>query len=474
MNCPKCRTPLAENSRFCGTCGTAVDSGPAPLASAIPAAATAGGPQFAAPPSAAEGIFERIKNILLTPKTEWPVIAAEPTTPGQITLGYVLPLTALLAVISLLRISVIGQSMPFGGTFRSPMLFGLEMAAMTFIAGLLGVWLVALIINVLAPTFGGTRDLDRAFRVSAYSLTPAYVASVLALSPILPSLLELLAGLYGIYVLYLGLPVVMRSRSEKAVGYTATVIICTIIVGGILEFAVYGLMRPIGFGMAGMTDPQSRNTMAEALTAVAKAREQAAAEAATAANNSSRTTANPTDPAHPTDPAQSPAAAMGGLMSAVSGAMAGGDPKVAVTDFHVLTAALPAELPGMKRTDAHGEAHGTLGMKSSSATGTYRSDGGAGVQIQITDVSAVSSLMDVANAAAQTTSSESDSGFERNAVINGQSVHEKYDIQPKHGEITVVLAKRFLVDVTGDGMDMKSLEQSFGQINLAQLTAAKD
>jgi hypothetical protein len=474
MNCPKCRTPVAENSSFCGTCGTAVDSGaipvqrvaaPPPLATAIPVAAIAGGPQFDAQPSPAEGIFERIKNILLTPKTEWPVIAAETTSPGQISIGYVLPLTALVAVISLLRISLIGTSLPFGGTFRSPFMFGLESAAMTFVAGFIAVWLVALIINGLAPTFGGTRDLNKAFRVSAYSLTPAYAASVLALSPILPTLLELLAGLYGIYVLYLGLPVVMRSPREKAVGYTATVIICTILVSIVLEFGVFGLLRgPGGFRTAG-TDVQRNAALTAALTNLAKAGEQAAAQTGAAANNGTQATANPA--------AQTGTTAAGGLMSALGGAM-GGDHRVEVVDFKLLTAALPPALPGMKRTEARGESHAAMGMKSTSATGTYRSDSGAGVQIEITDMSAVSGLMDVASAVAQNTTSESDSGFEKNVIINARTVHEKYDSQARHGEITVMLVKRFQVDVTGDGADLSTLEQSFGQIDLAHLESMKD
>jgi len=66
-------------------------------------------------------------------------------------------------------------------------------------------------------------------KVAAYSLTPACLSSILALSPVLPTLLQFLAGCYGIYVLYLGLPVVMRAPKERALGYTATVVICTIL-----------------------------------------------------------------------------------------------------------------------------------------------------------------------------------------------------------------------------------------------------
>ncbi len=107
---------------------------------------------------------------------------------------------------------------------------------MMFVSTSFVVLVVGVIINALAPTFSGTKDQRRALKVSAYSLTPAMLSSVLALSPLLATLLQLLTGLYGIYVLYLGLPVLMQSPREKAFGYTASVVICIMVVGSV--FAV--------------------------------------------------------------------------------------------------------------------------------------------------------------------------------------------------------------------------------------------
>jgi hypothetical protein len=69
-------------------------------------------------------------------------------------------------------------------------------------------------------------------------LTPALLSSVLALSPILPTLLQLLAGLYGIYVLSLAFPATMNSARDKPFGYTAAVVICTLVTGAILMAVV--------------------------------------------------------------------------------------------------------------------------------------------------------------------------------------------------------------------------------------------
>jgi hypothetical protein len=96
------------------------------------------------------------------------------------------------------------------------------------------------------------------------------------------------------------------------------------------------------------------------------------------------------------------------------------------------------------------------------------------VKVEITDMSAVSGLMGMAGALVESTTSESDSGFERNRDIGGRTAHEKYDAPNKHGELTIMVAKRYQVDLTGDGVDMNTLEQAAGQIDLARLEAMKD
>lgn len=191
---------------------------------------------WAAAAASAPGLLSRIKNLVLSPKTEWPAIASEPTTASQLYVGYVVPLALLAALSSFLKISVLGVESAFGNRFRMPILSGLEFTAMMFVSALFGVLVVGLIIGALAPTFSGTENQRQALKAAAYSLTPAMLSSVLALSPILATLLQLLAGCYGIYVLYLGLPLLMRSPKEKAFGYTASVVVCTILVG--IVFAV--------------------------------------------------------------------------------------------------------------------------------------------------------------------------------------------------------------------------------------------
>jgi hypothetical protein len=160
-------------------------------------------------------------------------------------------------------------------------------------------------------------------------------------------------------------------------------------------------------------------------------------------------------------------------MAAVGGALGGAHPHEPV-DFHKLEALLPTSLPGMSRVHAEGSAKQAIGVKGTSATATYRGTGDARQEIQIADATGVSGLMDLAGSLAGTTSSESDTGYEKDVTIGGHTVHEKYDRNSKHGELSVIVAKRFTVDVTGDAVSMEDLEHSLGQVDLGALAGMQD
>ena len=96
----------------------------------------------------------RAKNILLTPNTEWPVIAGEQTSTGALITGYVMPLAAIGAVAGFIGGSIVGTTIPFVGTYRAPILAGLTTAVFMFVMAIVGVLILAFIIDALAPTFG--------------------------------------------------------------------------------------------------------------------------------------------------------------------------------------------------------------------------------------------------------------------------------------------------------------------------------
>lgn len=168
-------------------------------------------------------LVERVKNILMTPKTEWPRIDSEPATIGGIYTSYVLILAAIPPVCMLIGMLVFG--LPF---ISFPMEYLIAQAVITYVLSLVGVYLMALIIDALAPTFGGTKDMVKAFKVAAYCSTAAWVVGVVYLVPLL-SILAIL-GLYSFYLLYLGLPVLMKTPADKAMVYTIAVVVAAIVI----------------------------------------------------------------------------------------------------------------------------------------------------------------------------------------------------------------------------------------------------
>ena len=177
------------------------------------------------PPS---GMIGRIKAILLEPKQEWPRIDAEPSSVGRIMTGWAVPLAAIGPVAGLIGTSLFFNS--FGGLVARPaMTFLICVAVIGYVLGLVGIYIFSLIINALAPTFGGQKDSVQAMKVAAYGATAVWVAAIFQLVPML-SLLGLLGAIYTIYLLYLGLPMLMRVAPDKATGYLITVIVVAIVI----------------------------------------------------------------------------------------------------------------------------------------------------------------------------------------------------------------------------------------------------
>lgn len=198
-------------------------------------------------------LIERARNIVLQPANEWRVIAGENISTGDLYKSYIVPLAAIGPVATFLGLSLFGTSMPLMGTFRMPLLAGLSMAIVSYVMALVSVYVVALVIDYLAPTFGGEKNQGQALKVAAYAYTPAWLAGVLHLIPSLGALV-LLASLYGLYLLYLGLPVLMKAPQDKAVPYTAVVVVCAIVVAVVIGAvaALFGGMGGAPYGMVGM------------------------------------------------------------------------------------------------------------------------------------------------------------------------------------------------------------------------------
>jgi hypothetical protein len=166
------------------------------------------------------------------------VIEAESATVGSI-YRYVLILAAIPAICRAIGLSRVGY-------FHFSAFWTVRLAIASYVGALIAVYVLALIIDALAPTFGGHKGQIPALKVAAYSATAAWVSGIFSLLPVL-GILALAGALYSLYLLYVGLPVVMKAPQDRAVGYTAVTIVAAIIV-----FVVIGTVVGQLTGMGAM------------------------------------------------------------------------------------------------------------------------------------------------------------------------------------------------------------------------------
>ncbi len=193
-------------------------------------------------------MIERIKGILFSPKAEWEKIKSESTGIAQVLTGYAIPLALIPAVFGFLGYVLIGVNYGMFGVIRYPLTSGIVWAIVWFIMTLVGLYIIGIVINALAPSFDSAPNAINAFKLAVYSMTPYFVAGILYIFPVL-GILVLLASLYGLYLMYLGMPVMMYTPKEKVIGYMIVAIIVifviNIIVGAIAGGILAATYRPI-------------------------------------------------------------------------------------------------------------------------------------------------------------------------------------------------------------------------------------
>lgn len=200
------------------------------------------------PAGGRKGLFERAKDILMSPKTEWGVIDGEASTVSGIFTGYVLILAALGPIASIIGQQVLGV---YG--FKPPIEISIASAVLSYVCQLVSVYVTALIIDALATSFGGTKNSLAAFKVAAYSATAYWIASIITIVPLL-GWLAWIGALYGWYLLYLGLIAVMKGPQDKAIGYTAVTILVEIVLYFVFAMIIGMLVLSL-FGAAMMAAP---------------------------------------------------------------------------------------------------------------------------------------------------------------------------------------------------------------------------
>jgi len=289
------------------------------------------------------------------------VIAEETTTQNALITGYVVPLAAISAVAAFIGQVFVGQSLPFVGTVRLPIVTALVSAVLAVVMAVVLVYVLAAIITALAPTFNTEKNKTQAFKVAIYSITPVWVAGILNIIPAL-GILAILAGLYGIYLMYLGLLRVMKTPDDKAVAYTAVVTICCLVVMfvvGLVTAAITGIGAYSAGRVAGLggspaaTAKVDPNSPLGKLESFGKAMDESAKKMEAAQKSG--------------DPNAQATAALEGL-----GTLFGGGKRVDPIAIDQLKPFVPDTFGGMPKTSSSAERTGLAG-RSSAPTSTVES-----------------------------------------------------------------------------------------------------
>ncbi|HET6632147.1 MAG TPA: Yip1 family protein [Rhodanobacteraceae bacterium] len=406
-------------------------------------------------------LIARVKAILANPKTEWSVIAAEPATVKSLYLGYIMILAAIPAVFGFIENSLIGHSM-LGVHIRFGIGMGIGSMVLGWVLALVGVYVVALIVNALANTFGGQPDQTQALKTVAYAYTASWVAGIGNIIPWIGWLIILAGAIYTIYLLYLGLPHTMKCPPERATGYTVVTIIAAIVVFIVIGIIVAGVTG-VGFGHnpslsqaggSGATVTFDKGSTLGKLDAFSK-RMEAANKAAEAAGKSG-------------DGAQA-----GAAFGAAMGALAGSKAPVEALATDQLKAFAPQTLNGMPRTSLAASRNAALGMQTAEVKADYGDQTGRHLRLTITDLGGASGVMGLAHLAGES-EKQTDTGYEKTYQQDGSMVHEEWDSRSKRGTFSTTIADRFTVELTGRADSMDDLKHAVASVDLQGLAALKD
>jgi hypothetical protein len=264
--CPNCGAELKPEAKFCAACGTPIAVASPPPSQAAPPPpppvyqqepvyehAREASSAFKEAISGKTNIVQRVINIITKPKQEWEVIATEQPNTMKLIGGYALILALIPALSAFIKYGIIGMSF-MGYTSRS-IATGIQTGLIQLLSAVIGVYLLAWVIDLLAPSFDSQKNFGRSLQLAVYASTPQWVAGILLLLSTTMSMLIMLISLYAIYLLAVGMPVLKGTPKDKVVGYVALTIIAMIaiavvmalVIGGILGLFFVGSARGFGF-----------------------------------------------------------------------------------------------------------------------------------------------------------------------------------------------------------------------------------
>lgn len=139
-----------------------------------------------------------------------------------------------------------------------------------------------------------------------------------------------------------------------------------------------------------------------------------------------------------------------------------------------LKAMLPTEFAGMKRTNMEAGKLPALGFNISYAEAEYSTDDRS-LQAKISDVGGMGKMLAYAQYAwlESEVERETDEGYERTTKIEGFPAQESYQTTDQSGNLQIMVDGRFMVELSGNGVEMATIKDLAKAINLNKLKDLK-
>lgn len=181
-------------------------------------------------------VIERAKAIILKPLDTWTQIKREETTIPMLFSSYLVVIAVIPALAMIIGYSIIGMRVPMVGTVRMPIADSILAGVLSYVLSLVGIYIGGYVINYLAPNFESKPNLLNAMKLMVYASTPALLAGAFQVIPQLSILA--MVGLYGVYLLYLGLPILMETPSDKTLSYIIASIVVSVVIFALVNLIV--------------------------------------------------------------------------------------------------------------------------------------------------------------------------------------------------------------------------------------------
>jgi hypothetical protein len=184
-------------------------------------------------------LYSRALRLVFNPCAEIQVLANENESIGTVMTRWVAPLVLIMLAAKVLSAWLFGLdieamvnglssaiNMPM--TLAEAILFALPLVVQSIVM----VFATALLIDTLAPVFGGTRNFVQAVRTAAYIATPAWLVGFFApawqmgvfrVQPP-PNVALFVGAIWGTWLLLRALPPMMNVSSRKSWGYAAVLV----------------------------------------------------------------------------------------------------------------------------------------------------------------------------------------------------------------------------------------------------------